>query len=43
VIVDGGLVVADGPTVEILSNGPLLEQHRLELPYGMDPRSVIAS
>lgn len=32
VIMDEGLIVADGPTSEILSNGPLLEAHGLEMP-----------
>lgn len=40
VIIDGGTIVADGPTAEILADGPLLAAHRLELPYGFDPRSV---
>jgi cobalt/nickel transport system ATP-binding protein len=37
VILDGGRVVADGPTTEILSDRSLLAAHRLELPYGFDP------
>ena len=32
VIMDEGLIVADGPTVELLSDAPLLEAHGLELP-----------
>jgi cobalt transport protein ATP-binding subunit len=32
VIVDGGVIVADGPTDRLLSDGPLLEAHGLELP-----------
>ena len=32
VVVDGGLVVADGPTAAILADGPLLEAHGLERP-----------
>jgi cobalt/nickel transport system ATP-binding protein len=32
VIVDGGLVVADGPTERLLSDEPLLERHGLEAP-----------
>ena len=32
VIMDGGKVVADAPTHEILSDEPLLERHGLELP-----------
>lgn len=34
VIVDGGVVVADGPIGEVLADGDLLAAHRLELPWG---------
>ncbi|MFR9803452.1 energy-coupling factor ABC transporter ATP-binding protein [Pseudonocardia sp. RS010] len=34
VILDDGVVVADGPTRELLGDRALLERHRLELPYG---------
>ena len=40
VILDGGVVVADGPTRELLADIDLLAAHRLELPYGFDPSSV---
>lgn len=40
VIIDAGTVVADGRTADILSDAGLLEAHRLELPYGFDPRYV---
>ncbi len=33
VIVDGGLIVADGPTAEALSDSVLLEEHGLESPF----------
>jgi len=33
VILDGGRLVADGPTVELLQNTTLMEQHGLESPY----------
>lgn len=32
VIMDDGLIAADGPTAELLSNAPLLESHGLEKP-----------
>jgi cobalt transport protein ATP-binding subunit len=34
VVLDDGVVVADGPTRELLSDPELLSRHRLELPYG---------
>jgi cobalt/nickel transport system ATP-binding protein len=34
VVLDGGRVVADGPTRELLSDPDLLARHRLELPLG---------
>lgn len=34
VLIDGGVVVADGPTREILADTALLARHRLELPFG---------
>lgn len=34
VILDGGRIVADGPTRDILSDEALLTAHRLELPFG---------
>ena len=34
VLIDGGRVVADGPTAELLADADLLAAHRLELPYG---------
>jgi cobalt transport protein ATP-binding subunit len=37
VVLDDGVVVADGPTRELLADAALLGAHRLELPYGFDP------
>jgi cobalt/nickel transport system ATP-binding protein len=37
VILDRGAVVADGHTVDVLTDTELLRRHRLELPYGFDP------
>ncbi len=40
VVLSGGVIVADGPTRELLSNAPLMATHRLELPFGFDPTRV---
>ncbi len=42
VLLSGGRVVADRPTQDLLADAELLAAHRLELPYGFDPRSVPA-
>ncbi|HYN36786.1 MAG TPA: ABC transporter ATP-binding protein [Actinomycetota bacterium] len=39
-IMSSGVIVADGPTRELLADEELLRQHRLELPYGFDPSAV---
>lgn len=36
VVMDAGVVVADGPVAAILSDAELLARHRLELPWGFD-------
>jgi cobalt transport protein ATP-binding subunit len=40
VVLDGGVIAADGSTRELLGDAPLLARHRLELPYGFDPANV---
>ncbi len=40
VLLDGGRVVADRPTRELLTDAPLLAAHRLELPYAFDPTTA---
>ncbi|MGW7572530.1 energy-coupling factor ABC transporter ATP-binding protein [Streptomyces sp. NPDC054765] len=40
VVLSGGVIVADGSTQELLCDGELMRTHRLELPFGFDPRSV---
>jgi len=37
VILGGGLIVADGPTKELLLDAELLAAYRLEIPFGFDP------
>lgn len=42
VVLSGGAVVGDGATRDVLADEELMRAHRLELPYGFDPRSVPA-
>jgi len=37
VVMNGGAVVADGPTAQVLADAELMAANRLELPYGFDP------
>lgn len=39
VVLDGGRVVADAPTRDLLADTDILARHRLELPYGFELRS----
>ena len=41
VVLSDGQIVADGPTARILADDALLAAHRLELPFGFDPRGVV--
>jgi cobalt/nickel transport system ATP-binding protein len=39
-ILTDGVVVADGPTGDLLADRELMARNRLELPFGFDPTSV---
>ena len=43
IVMDGGVIVADGATRDVLSNEGLMTAHRLELPYGFDPSFKLRS
>ena len=38
-VLSDGVVVADGRTFDVLTDAPLMAAHRLELPWGFDPRT----
>jgi cobalt/nickel transport system ATP-binding protein len=40
VVLDGGVVVADGPTAGLLASRDTMAAHRLELPFGFDPAAT---
>jgi cobalt/nickel transport system ATP-binding protein len=40
VVLSDGTVVADGATYDVLTDDALMKAHRLELPFGFDPRTV---
>ena len=40
VVLSDGVVVADGPTFDLLTDEQLMAAHRLELPWGFDPRTI---
>jgi cobalt/nickel transport system ATP-binding protein len=42
VVLSDGVVVADGPTRDVLTDDALMAAHRLELPFGFDPRMIPA-
>ncbi len=41
-VLSDGVIAADGATGDLLADDDLMRAHRLELPYGFDPRSVPA-
>ena len=40
VVLSEGVVVADRPTFDVLTDEALMRAHRLELPWGFDPRRI---
>ena len=42
VVLSDGVVVADGTTRDVLTDDALMRAHRLELPFGFDPRTIPA-
>ncbi len=40
VVLSDGVIVADGPTDEVLTDEATMRAHRLELPFGFDPRAA---
>jgi cobalt/nickel transport system ATP-binding protein len=40
VVLSGGVVVTDGSTYDVLTDDALMAAHRLELPFGFDPRAL---
>ncbi len=40
VVLSGGVMVADGATYDVLTDDDLMAAHRLELPFGFDPRLI---
>ncbi|CAN5344837.1 ABC transporter ATP-binding protein [soil metagenome] len=41
VVLSDGSIVADGPTYDVLTDDDLMRAHRLELPFGFDPRRLV--
>ena len=42
VVLSDGIVVADGATIDVLTDDALMRAHRLELPFGFDPHALRA-
>ncbi len=42
VVLSDGVIVADGPTIDVLTDDAAMRAHRLELPFGFDPRAARA-
>jgi len=40
VVLSDGVIVADGATYTVLTDDALMARHRLELPFGFDPRAI---
>ena len=40
VVLSDGVIVADGPTYDVLTDDALMRAHRLELPFGFDPTAA---
>ena len=40
VVLSDGVIVADRPTFDVLTDDALMSAHRLELPWGFDPRRI---
>jgi len=40
VVLSDGVIVADGSTYDVLTDDALMARHRLELPFGFDPRTI---
>ncbi len=40
VVLSDGTIVADGLTLDVLTDAELMAAHRLEMPFGFDPRTV---
>ena len=41
VVLSDGVIVADGSTFDVLTDEQLMAKHRLELPFGFDPRANV--